>query len=113
MHRLPRSILVGACAWCGPISPGIGNRHNVSAMANVQIEWGIKVPLRDGAWLNATLYRPAEGKEPHPVIYAPTPYIAQTYHDRGLYFARRGYPFVIVDVRGRGNSSGDFDPFVH
>jgi hypothetical protein len=30
-----------------------------------------------------------------------------------MYFARRGYAFALVDVRGRGNSGGEFEPFAH
>jgi putative CocE/NonD family hydrolase len=39
-----------------------------------------------------------------------TPYVAQRYHDEGVYFASHGYPFLTVDVRGRGNSEGIFEP---
>jgi putative CocE/NonD family hydrolase len=42
-----------------------------------------------------------------------TPYISDTYHDRAMYFARNGYNFALVDVRGRGNSGGEFEPFAH
>ncbi|MBL8265567.1 CocE/NonD family hydrolase, partial [Steroidobacter sp.] len=41
-----------------------------------------------------------------------TPYIGQTYHERGVYFASHGLPFLTVDVRGRGNSEGTFRPFI-
>jgi putative CocE/NonD family hydrolase len=39
-----------------------------------------------------------------------TPYVAQTHHEQGVYFAEHGYPFLTVDVRGRGNSEGRFSP---
>lgn len=77
------------------------------------MQWGVKIPLRDGVHLNATLYLPASHDSPAPAIFTLTPYIGQTYHDRGLYFAARGYPFLTVDVRGRGNSEGDFRPFIN
>ena len=79
----------------------------------VEIEWGVKIPLRDGVRLNATLYRPRGVTAPLPVIFTLTPYIGDTYHKWGLYQARRGYVFAAVDVRGRGNSEGDFEPFVN
>jgi len=79
----------------------------------VTIQWGVKIPLGDGVKLNATLYRPQELKESLPVIFTLTPYIADTYHERGMYFARNGYIFLGVDVRGRGNSEGDFEPFAN
>jgi hypothetical protein len=62
--------------------------------------------------LNATLYQPAAQKEPRPCLFTLTPYIGQSYHDRGMYFAAHGYPFLTVDVRGRGNSEGDYHPLI-
>lgn len=76
-------------------------------MQQIHVRWSIKIPLRDGVQLNATIYHPADGT-PTPAILTMTPYIADTYHARGAYFARHGYTFVIVDVRGRGNSAGNF-----
>src|SRR6185295_5443832 len=49
--------------------------------------------------------------DPLPVIFTLTPYIADSYHDRAMFFARNGYVFALVDVRGRGSSEGTFDPF--
>jgi uncharacterized protein len=79
---------------------------------NVDFSWGVKIPMRDGAELNATVYRP-KGEEPAPAIFTLTPYIADSYHERAYYFAQRGYAFLLVDCRGRGNSGGDFEPFVN
>jgi putative CocE/NonD family hydrolase len=78
----------------------------------VQFQWGVKIPMRDGVRLNATLYRPLEQKEPVPCVFTLTPYISQSYHDRGMYFAAHGYVFATVDVRGRGNSEGEFTPLL-
>jgi putative CocE/NonD family hydrolase len=72
--------------------------------------WGLKIPMRDGAQLNATLYKPKDSK-PAPVIFTLTPYIADGAHLRGIYFAQHGYAFAAVDSRGRGNSEGVFEPF--
>ena len=80
------------------------------------IRWGVKIPLRDKVELNATLYLPktADGSAPKtPVVFTLTPYISDTYHARGAYFASHGYVFALVDVRGRGNSGGDFEPFAN
>lgn len=77
---------------------------------DVSIRWGERVALRDGTGLSATIYLPVDQSSPAPSILTMTPYIAQTYHDRGLYFASRGFPFIAVDVRGRGNSEGEFRP---
>ncbi|MGE0554050.1 MAG: CocE/NonD family hydrolase [Gemmatimonadales bacterium] len=80
---------------------------------SVDLVWGARIPLRDGVTLNATIYLPAESREPRPVIFTLTPYIADSYHDRAMYFARHGYVFALVDVRGRGNSGGAFEPMAN
>jgi predicted acyl esterase len=54
------------------------------------IAWGVKIPLRDDVKLNATVYRPKGLKEGLPVICTMTPYISDSYHDRGMYFAKNG-----------------------
>ena len=73
--------------------------------------WGVKIPLRDGVHLNATIYRPHGQQDPLPVIFTLTPYIADSYTSRAVYFASHGFVYALVDVRGRGNSEGAFEPF--
>jgi len=80
-------------------------------LSDVQMEWGVTIPVRDGTELRGTIYRPADQTEPLPVILGFTPYIADVYHGKARYYARRGYVFAAVDVRGRGNSDGAFEPF--
>jgi hypothetical protein len=79
----------------------------------VDLLWGVQVPMRDGVKLDATVYRPHEQKEPLPAIFTLTPYIADSYLDRALYFAKNDYVFALVDVRGRGNSEGTFEEMVN
>src|SRR5213080_4807858 len=60
---------------------------------------GFKIPMRDNVELNATLYLPKtpNGSLPKtPVIFTLTPYISDTYHARGAYFASHGYAFALV-----------------
>lgn len=78
---------------------------------DVDFQWGVRIPMRDGVELAASIYRPAGQKEPLPVIFTLTPYIGDSYQDRALYFARHGYVYALVDVRGRGDSAGVFNPF--
>jgi uncharacterized protein len=81
--------------------------------ADYDLRWGVKIPMRDKVELNATLYLPKapDGAPPKtPVIFTLTPYISDTYHERAAYFASHGYAFALVDVRGRGNSGGEFEP---
>lgn len=86
------------------------------SQADYEFRWGVKIPMRDKVELNATLYLPktADGSLSRtPVIFTLTPYISDSYHARGAYFASHGYAFALVDVRGRGNSGGEFEPFVN
>lgn len=78
----------------------------------VDLRPGIRIPLRDGVELSGTLYLPRRNAAPSPAILTLTPYIAQSYHAYAMRFAERGYPFLCVDVRGRGNSQGEFNPFL-
>jgi len=66
----------------------------------------------DGVHLNGTLYQARDARTPLPCIFTLTPYISQSYHDRGMYFAAHGYVFMTIDARGRGNSGGDFTPLL-
>ena len=79
----------------------------------VEMKWGLKIPLRDGVRLNATIFQPAAQTDPLPVVFTLTPYLADSYLDRAMYFSRNGYVFALVDVRGRGNSEGAFEPFAN
>ncbi len=94
-----------------PMAPAIV--EGAAPAPAVDLTWGFKIPLRDGVRLNGTVYRPAGQHQPLPVIFTLTPYVSDSYHDRAMYLAAHGYVFVLVDVRGRGNSGGSFEPFAN
>ena len=90
-----------------------GNRKSgLKTPPGVDFTWGVKIPMRDGIKLNASLYRP-EGGRTIPVIFTLTPYTMESAHGRGVFFAQHGYAFAAVDSRGRGNSEGIFEPFAN
>jgi uncharacterized protein len=91
-------------------SPGIVDVKQ-EAPAAIDMIWAFKIPMRDGVRLSGTVFKPSGQKEPLPVIFTLTPYIADSYQERASYFSKHGYVFVLVDARGRGNSEGEFDPF--
>ncbi len=74
----------------------------------------IDTPMRDGVNLSSDIILPA-GSGPFPVILMRTPYdnSESRYLDTGRYFAQRGYAFVVQDVRGRGDSDGEWLPFMN
>jgi uncharacterized protein len=82
----------------------------------VRLERGVRCRLSDGIELVSDHYHPpAPG--PNPTLLMRQPYgrdIASTVvYAHPIWFARRGYNVVIQDVRGRGNSGGEFYPFRH
>jgi len=79
----------------------------------IDMFWGVRIPMRDGVQLNATIFKPKAMPAPLPVVFTLTPYVADSYEDRASYFARHGYVYALVDVRGRGNSDGAFEPFAN
>jgi putative CocE/NonD family hydrolase len=108
--RLSLSILLTLLLACFAVLGGAAMAADEKPEPQVDLLWGLKIPMRDGVKLGATVYRPHDQKEPLPVIFTLTPYISDTYFERASYFAKNGYVFVLVDVRGRGNSEGRFEP---
>jgi uncharacterized protein len=73
--------------------------------------FNVRIPLRDEITLAADLVLPAE--RPAPAIVMRTPYGrgGDRATERADTFAKAGYAAVWVDVRGRGDSDGTFDPY--
>jgi putative CocE/NonD family hydrolase len=104
-------------AWVLPMLfvtiPASAQQKPAAEESTVDMQWAVKIPARDGVKLNATVFTPHTQKDPLPVIFTFTPYIGDSYMDRAVYFAKHGYVYALVDVRGRGNSGGEFEPFVN
>lgn len=114
-HTLSAIAIVAAVISMAKANDALPSKNDpapVPDAALVDFRWDVKIPLRDGVHLSATVYTPRNQKTPEPCVFTLTPYIAQSYHDRGIYFASHGYPFLTVDVRGRGNSEGQYDPMM-
>src|ERR1044072_2858509 len=107
-----KTMILGAVVLAFGGARAVDAQNNASPPP-VDLMWGVKIPLRDGTRLNATVYLPGAPREPVPVIVTLTPYISDSYHERAMYFARHGYVFALVDVRGRGNSEGSFEPLAN
>ena len=82
----------------------------------VRLERGVHARMRDCVELVSDHYYPPE-PSPQPTLLMRQPYgrdIASTVvYAHPVWFARQGYNVVIQDVRGRGDSEGDFYPFRH
>ena len=82
----------------------------------VRLERGVMCAMPDGVRLVSDHYYPADAG-PQPTLLMRQPYgrdIASTVvYAHPVWFARHGYNVVIQDVRGRGDSEGEFYPFRH
>jgi uncharacterized protein len=87
----------------------------VDCGGGVRLERGVRARMRDGVELVSDHYSPAGDSGPRPTLLMRQPYgrdIASTVvYAHPVWFARHGYNVVIQDVRGRGDSEGDFYPF--
>ena len=76
---------------------------------DVRLLHDCRVPTRDGISLSADVYLPLGGQG-LPTIVQWTPYEStrERFISWGIWFASRGYAAVVVDVRGRYESEGQF-----
>jgi putative CocE/NonD family hydrolase len=86
-----------------------------SEQFEVSCERGVRQRLADGTVLVSDIYRPNSESASFPALLMRQPYgreIASTVvYAQPEYFARAGFLVVIQDVRGRGDSEGDFYAF--
>src|SRR4051812_32763221 len=88
-------------AWGAPARP---------ATHEARTTFDIRIPMRDGITLSADVTCPVDAGA-GPAIIIRTPYNKNHVPEAGRYFAGRGYAYVEVDVRGRGDSDGVFTPY--
>lgn len=72
----------------------------------------VMIPMRDGTRLAAHIHLPKqEGR--YPVLLMRSPYGKPGPGGEAKLYTDHGYVFVAQDCRGRGNSEGTWDPFLH
>ena len=76
--------------------------------------WSRRIPMRDDVQVVGDVVLPA-GEGPFPAVINRTPYNRERllHPTSWVRLVEHGYAFVTVDVRGRGDSEGDFKPFMH
>ncbi len=96
------------------MSVGGASLELVDCGNGVRLERGARCRMSDGVELVSDHYFPPQ-TGPLPTLLMRQPYgrdIASTVvYAHPVWFARRGYNVVIQDVRGRGDSEGEFYPF--
>ena len=75
--------------------------------------FNVRIPLRDAITLSADLALPSALPAPAVVVRTPYGKTGERQSTRAAVFARAGYAVVTADVRGRGDSDGDFQPYRH
>lgn len=92
---------------------GTGDHPELSApVQRVRIQDDVRIPMRDGVALRAHVVVP-EGDGPFPTVLVRTPYGRSFQFGNRIHWAARGYVLVAQDVRGRGDSEGEFDPWMN
>jgi putative CocE/NonD family hydrolase len=93
---------------------GGGTEQWIECGNGVRLERGVRCRMSDGVELLSDHYYPPEPGA-FPTLFMRQPYgrdIASTVvYGHPVWFARHGYNVVIQDVRGRGDSEGEFYPF--
>ena len=85
-------------------------------MPDITLESDVPASMRDGTVLRADVYRPRSSVD-LPVLLMRLPYdkrsAASSFGQaHPAWYARQGYVVVIQDTRGRGQSEGEFYPFL-
>jgi uncharacterized protein len=78
------------------------------------VDPGIRIAMPDGVRLAATLYLPKDRSVPLATVMLRLPYHRSRYGEAlgsGSFFARHGYAVLAVDLRGSGDSEGEFIPY--
>jgi uncharacterized protein len=80
----------------------------------MQIDYNVGVPMRDGTRLSALVCRP-QGSGPFPAVLWRSCYTKwrMPLAERGPFWTAAGYALVLQDVRGRGDSDGEFYPLIN
>lgn len=84
------------------------------ALAQIKRQFDVRMPMRDRVELSADIWMPAQDGK-YPTILIRTPYLKTIEPPQvfqwGEFYAEKGYVLVVQDVRGRGDSDGDFKFF--
>jgi putative CocE/NonD family hydrolase len=83
------------------------------AEASVVRKFNVRIPLREGITLSADLVLPKALPAPAVVVRTPYGKSGEVQSKRSSALAGAGYASVMVDVRGRGDSEGVFEPYRH
>src|SRR5438105_10840315 len=99
----------GALVVCGDERGGPLSCSDLAVSPELKRRYNVMVAARDGVRLATDLYFPAGGG-PSPTVVARTPYNKNSPQVAKIVepWNARGYAVAVQDVRGRGDSDGEF-----
>jgi putative CocE/NonD family hydrolase len=106
------SISKGPLLAAATLAIGLWGTLYAQVQPTITIELNRRVPMRDGVQLALDIYRPKEEGR-FPVILVRTPYGRKANEQQARPFVASGYVYVAADVRGRGDSEGEFIPYAN
>jgi putative CocE/NonD family hydrolase len=80
-------------------------------MPDLTRRFNVRIPMRDDITLSADLTLPKTLPAPVVVLRSPYGKSGEPQSQRATTFAKAGYATLSVDVRGRGDSDGEFQPY--
>ncbi|HEX4969909.1 MAG TPA: CocE/NonD family hydrolase, partial [Steroidobacteraceae bacterium] len=112
------AAIVCKVEWAAAAAPAAASQPRYQ----VELQKDVRIPLRDGAYLVADVYRPrAAAAEKFPVLMSLSAYLKELQHlpheapfthqerPEPDWWVARGYVLVFVDTRGTGKSPGRTD----
>lgn len=121
---MKRGLIAGALAGTGAALYGLRRQWYARLLDlpppthRVRLRSGLRVPVADGVMLATDHFAP-ESREPLPTVLVRTPYGRASLPGQWLSrftaerFAERGYHVIYQDTRGRFDSEGAWEPYVH
>lgn len=97
-NLLPRTWQIAMVGWRGGFSA----------------DHGLRIAMPDGTLLAASLYLPKNAGGPLATVLVRLPYGRLNYSEgygSGMFFAKNGYAVLVQELRGTGDSGGEFLPW--
>ncbi len=85
---LPAGLVIAALVFPLLAQTQAAGAQETQEETEIDLIWGLKIPMRDGVQLNATVYKPNEMREPLPVVFMLTPYVSDYDHTPAYYYAQ-------------------------
>src|SRR5690349_2468041 len=86
----------------------VGDEHR---LCRARTLWNRRIQVRDGIELAADVLLPS-GSGPFHALVLRTPYMRGLASSSWIRLVERGYALISVDIRGRNDSEGEWEPWV-